>query len=234
MSSETNPFAAANYLDLTQTEHHALFDKAEAVWDALKQLGPYLKFRLKPAIEGELMGKPFISNQVYIGPGTVVEQGAVIKGPAWIGKNCEIRSGAYIRENVVVGDGCVLGNSSEFKNAILFNGCQVPHFNYVGDSILGHRVHLAAGVILSNLKLHANEVVIRHDGKNFHTGLRKLGAVVGDFAEIGCNAVLNPGSIIGRESLIYPGVQWRGVLAEKSIVKPKIELLVTQRHTKLL
>jgi NDP-sugar pyrophosphorylase family protein len=234
MNAELHPFAPAHYLDLSQTEHLALFEKIETVWDALKQLGPYLKFRLKPAIEGEIIGKPYISNQVYIGPGTVVEPGAVIKGPAWIGKNCEIRTGAYIRENVVVGDGCVLGNSSEFKNSILFNGCQVPHFNYVGDSILGHRVHLAAGVILSNLKLHANEVVIRHEGKNYHTGLRKLGAIVGDYSEVGCNAVLNPGSILGRESLIYPGVQWRGVLAERSIVKVKTDYLISPRHTKMV
>ena len=107
---------------------------------------------------GELVGKPFISNAVFIGAGTIVEQGAVLKGPAWIGENCHIRSGCYVRENVIVGDGVVMGNSCEFKNCILFDEAQVPHFNYVGDSILGYRAHLGAGVILSNVKLdHARE-----------------------------------------------------------------------------
>jgi UDP-N-acetylglucosamine diphosphorylase / glucose-1-phosphate thymidylyltransferase / UDP-N-acetylgalactosamine diphosphorylase / glucosamine-1-phosphate N-acetyltransferase / galactosamine-1-phosphate N-acetyltransferase len=212
-------FRSADYLDLARTEHLALFDKVEFVWEALPQIGAYLQFRLRPAVEGKIIGKPPIGERVYIGEGTVVEPGAHIKGPAWIGRNCEIRSGAYIRENVVIGDDCVIGNSSEFKNCILFNGCQVPHFNYVGDSILGAGVHLAAGVILSNQKLHGDAIVIKYLDKSYPTGLQKFGAVIGDHAEIGCNSVLNPGSIIGRRSLIYPGIQWRGVLPEDSIVK---------------
>src|SRR6267378_1588091 len=150
-------FAPADYLNLEHTAHPKLFENQNYVWDALKQIASYLQFRLKPAILGELMGKPFISNHVFIGRGTIVEQGAVLKGPAWIGENCHIRSGCYMRENVIVGNGVVMGNSCEFKNSILFDEVQVPHFNYVGDSIIGHHAHLGAGVILSNVKLDHGE-----------------------------------------------------------------------------
>lgn len=214
------PFAPSDYLDLSRTDHRALFENAAHIWDALRQIPTYLQFRLKPGIHGRLIGKPFISTMVYIGPGTVIEQGAMIKGPAWIGANCEIRNGAYIRENVIVGNGCVLGNSCEFKNSILFDDVQVPHFNYVGDSILGHRSHLGAGVILSNVKLDHGEISVRTpDGQNIPTGLRKFGAILGDRAEVGCNSVLNPGSIIGRDTVLYPGTQWNGCAPADSIIK---------------
>jgi NDP-sugar pyrophosphorylase family protein len=158
----------------------------------------------------------------------VVEDGVMIKGPAWIGRNCEIRHGAYLRENVLIGDGCVVGNSSELKNALLFNGAQVPHFNYVGDSVLGHKAHLGAGVKISNLKLTPGNVVLIHDGQPIDTGLRKFGALLGDFAEAGCNSVLNPGTILGRRSLVYPNVNWRGVLPADRVVKNRAELEITE------
>src|SRR5881409_3960385 len=178
-------FAPADFLDLEHTSHPKLFENQNHVWDALKQIASYLQFRLKPAILAELMGKPFISNHVFIGRGTVVEQGAVLKGPAWIGENCHIRSGCYVRENVIVGNGVVMGNSCEFKNSILFDEVQVPHFNYVGDSIIGHKAHLGAGVKVSNVKLDRRNVMVEMDGKPFDTGLRKFCALLGDGAEIG-------------------------------------------------
>ena len=220
-------FKPDQYLSLDHTEHRVIFDNVENVWDALAEISTYLKFRLKPAIHGRMIGKPFISNAVFIGKGTVIEHGAMIKGPAWIGENCEIRNGCYIRENVIVGDGCVLGNSSEFKNCLICDGAQVPHFNYVGDSILGWKAHLGAGVILSNVKLDKTEVNVFAEGKILPSGLRKFGAIIGDQAEVGCNSVLSPGSLIGKGSVIYPGTQWRGVLAERQIVKsrPQYEIL---------
>jgi UDP-N-acetylglucosamine diphosphorylase / glucose-1-phosphate thymidylyltransferase / UDP-N-acetylgalactosamine diphosphorylase / glucosamine-1-phosphate N-acetyltransferase / galactosamine-1-phosphate N-acetyltransferase len=196
-----------------------LFDNVVNVWEALKQITSYLQFRLKPAVHGRLIGKPFISGAVFVGKGTIVEQGAMIKGPAWIGEGCEIRNGCYIRENVIVGSGCVLGNSCEFKNSIIFDEAQIPHFNYVGDSIIGHRAHLGAGVILSNLKLDHSEITIVTPQGVLPTGLKKFGAVIGDRAEIGCHASLNPGSLIGRNTIIYPGVQWRGVAPPDHIIK---------------
>jgi bifunctional UDP-N-acetylglucosamine pyrophosphorylase / glucosamine-1-phosphate N-acetyltransferase len=212
-------FAPDKYLDLKQTEHTVLFEKAEQAWEILLALDLYLRDVIKPANHGTLIGNPVIGEKVFIGEGTVIEPGAYIKGPAWIGENCQIRHGAYIRENVIVGGGSVIGNSTEIKNSVLFKGCQVPHFNYVGDSVLGAKVHLAAGVIVSNLKLNGDFITVRYGDEVITTGLRKFGALIGDGAEIGCNTVLNPGSIIGRKSLIYPGVCWRGVLPAHSIAK---------------
>ena len=154
----------------------------------------------------------------------------MIKGPAWIGENCEIRSGCYIRENVILGDGVVAGNSCEFKNCLVFNEAQVPHYNYVGDSILGHKAHLGAGVILSNVRLDRAPVVIHTADGAVSTGLRKFGAIVGDHAEVGCNAVLSPGSVIGRSCIVYPGTQWRGVLPEKSIAKLRQDIQIVPRR----
>ena len=155
----------------------------------------------------------------------------MIKGPAWIGANCMVRNGCYVRENVIVGDDVVLGNSCEFKNCLLFDGAQVPHFNYVGDSILGYKSHLGAGAILSNVRLdHAEIAVETADGEKINTGLRKFGAILGDHAEVGCNAVLNPGSVIGRRSVVYPGAQWRGVLPANSIAKLRQSFSVLARR----
>jgi NDP-sugar pyrophosphorylase family protein len=222
-------FPPQNLLDLDHTDHRSLFDKVTNVWEALSLIASYLQFRLKPAINGKQIGRPFISNAVYIGHGTVIEQGAMIKGPAWIGDRCEIRAGCYIRENVIVGNGAVLGNSCEFKNSIVFDEAQVPHFNYVGDSILGHKAHLGAGVILSNVRLDHGEVMVRGSDSSTRTGLRKFGAIVGDRAEIGCNAVISPGSIIGRDSVIYPGTHWNGVLEERSIAKMRQSIEIAPR-----
>src|SRR5258708_1806575 len=197
-------FATAEFLNLEHTAHPKLFENQNYVWDALKQIASYLQFRLKPGVLGELVGKPFLSNHVFIGRGTMVEQGAVLKGPAWIGENCQIRSGCYVRENVIAGDRVVMGNSCEFKNCILFNEAQVPHFNYVGDSILGHHAHLGAGGLLSNVKLDRSEIIVTCADGTIPTDLTKFGAVIGDRSEIGCNSVINPGSVIGPDCMIYP------------------------------
>src|SRR5436190_11152496 len=224
-------FAPSDYLDLNHTEHRMLFENSVNVWDALKQITSYLQFRLKPSIQGRLIGKPFVSGAVFVGKGTVVEQGAMIKGPAWIGEGCEIRNGCYIRENVIIGSGCVLGNSCEFKNCIVLDEAQIPHFNYVGDSILGFRAHLGAGAIVSNVKLDHGEVIVTSPQGLIPTGLKKFGAVIGDRAEIGCNSVLNPGSLIGRDSILYPGTQWRGVCPAASIVKTRfLSEVITRRQ----
>jgi len=223
-------FEPSTFLSLDHTAHAKLFESQKYVWDALKQIASYLQFRLKPAVLGEMLGKPFISNQVFIGTGTVVEQGAVLKGPAWIGQNCHIRSGCYVRENVIVGDGVVMGNSCEFKNSIIFDEAQVPHFNYVGDSILGYKAHLGAGVILSNVKLDHSEIIVTTNDERFPTGLTKFGAIVGDRTEIGCNAVINPGAIIGRDCIIYPCTSFRGILADKTIARSSQEIQTLPRR----
>lgn len=212
-------FPAGDYLDLAHTAHASLFDGRAPVWQALSRIAPHLESELKPAIHGAVHARAVIGDRVFIGEGTVVEPGAVIGGPAWIGKNCQVRSGCYIRGNVIAGDGCVLGNSCEFKNCILFDGCEVPHFSYVGDAILGHKAHLGAGVILSNLRLDRREIIVRRGDERIHTGLKKFSAIIGDHAEIGCNTVINPGSLVGRRSLIHPLANFSGVLPEDTIWK---------------
>jgi NDP-sugar pyrophosphorylase family protein len=223
-------FKPKDLFDLAQSEHAAIFDGCQFAWEALRKIKDHLKARLKPALHNRCEGDVFVGTEVFIGEGTLVEYGAMIKGPAIIGRNCRIRHNAYIREDVLIGDDCVIGNSSELKNALLFNGCQVPHFNYVGDSILGHRVHLGAGVVLSNFKAFPGNVTVELDGKPFDTGLRKFGALLGDGADVGCNAVLNPGSIIGRGAVIYPCVNWRGFLAAQMIAKNKATVEVVARE----
>lgn len=225
-------FKPADLFDLDQTEHAAIFRDCKNAWDALKILKNYISTNLRRELHNRCEGKAFIGDDVFIGEGTLVEDGAMIKGPAIIGKNCEIRHGAYIRDHVIVGDNCVVGNSSEIKYSILFNGCQVPHFNYVGDSILGHKAHLGAGAKISNVKLVPGNIFIEIDGKPFDTGLRKFGALLGDFAEIGCNSVLNPGSIIGRNSLIYPNTNWRDILPADTIVKNRATQEIVPRRVR--
>lgn len=212
-------FEPSNLFDLNQTEHAALFKGIAFSWEVLKRIKDYIEANLQPANQGTTEGQAFIGDQVFIGEGTIIEAGAMIKGPAIIGRNCRIRHNAYIREHVIIGDECVVGNSCEFKNAILFNNCQVPHFNYVGDSILGYKAHLGAGVVLSNFRSLPGNVTVQLEGGTFDTGLRKFGAMIGDHADIGCNSVLNPGSIIGRGAMIYPGVNWRGFLPANHIAK---------------
>jgi NDP-sugar pyrophosphorylase family protein len=222
-------FKAADLFDLTQTNHAAIFEGTTYAWEALKKFGEYLAKAPRQHPSKRFPGTS-IGDNVFIGEGTVIEPGVLIKGPAIIGKNCQIRHNAYLREQVIIGDNCVVGNSSELKNALLFNGAQVPHFNYIGDSILGHKAHLGAGVKVSNVKLLPGNIEVEMDGAPFDTGLRKFGALLGDHAEAGCNAVLNPGSILGRGAIVYPNVFWRGVLAANSIAKNKAEIeIVTKR-----
>jgi len=214
-------FAPSDLFDLSQTEHAAIFEGSEYAWEVLKKLKSYLREHLRPGLHNTCDGRAYIGTQVFIGEGTVLEDGVYIKGPAIIGRNCVIRHNAYLREDVIVGDNCVVGNSCEIKHALLFNYCHVPHFSYVGDSILGYKSHLGAGAMISNLKLIPENIYLEKDGVPFDTGLRKFGALIGDHANIGCNAVLNPGSIIGKGSVIYPNISWRGILPANMLVKNK-------------
>jgi UDP-N-acetylglucosamine diphosphorylase / glucose-1-phosphate thymidylyltransferase / UDP-N-acetylgalactosamine diphosphorylase / glucosamine-1-phosphate N-acetyltransferase / galactosamine-1-phosphate N-acetyltransferase len=223
-------FKPADLFDLTQTAHAAIFDGCEYAWDALKRIQAYLASNLQPGLHNRCQGVAYIGERVFIGEGTTVEDGAMIKGPAIIGRDCQISHNAYVRENVIIGDNCTIGNACEVKNALLLNEAVVPHFNYVGDSILGYRAHLGAGVKISNVKIVAGNVTVVVEGSPFDTGLRKFGALVGDGAEVGCNAVLNPGSIIGRNSLIYPNTNWHGILPANMIVKNRAPQQILARR----
>jgi NDP-sugar pyrophosphorylase family protein len=223
-------FKPADLFDLSQTEHAGIFEGCHYAWEALKKIESYVQTHLRPALHNLCEGVAYVGPQVFIGEGTVVEDGAMIKGPAIIGRHCQIRHNAYIREQVIIGDHCVIGNSCEVKNSLLFNHAVAPHFNYVGDSILGWKAHLGAGVKISNVKLVPGNVNIEIEGRPVDTGLRKFGALIGDEAEIGCNAVLNPGSIIGRRSMVYPNTNWRGALAANMVVKNKTAQEVIARR----
>jgi len=221
---------ADELFDLGQTEHASLFDSLGQAWEVLPHIGDYLRDTLRAAQLGQAHDQAVIEGDVFIGEGTVIEAGALIRGPVWIGRNCHIGHGATLRGNVIVGDDCVVGHAAELKNAVLFNGCDVPHFNYVGDSVLGHRVHLGAGAMLSNYRLIRGNVNVRTASGSLDSGLAKFGALIGDRTEIGCNAVLNPGAIIGRDCLLYPNVTFTGVLPARRLVKNKTELTVVEKR----
>lgn len=159
------------------------------------------------------------SPNVWIHKTAHISPTSAIGGPCIIGAETEVRHGAYVRKNALIGKGCVVGNSVEIKNAILFDGVQIPHYNYVGDSILGYRAHMGAGAIASNVKADRTSVVVHCEGVRHETGLRKLGAMLGDYAEVGCNSVLNPGTVIGRRSVVYPLSSVRGCVDADSIYK---------------
>jgi NDP-sugar pyrophosphorylase family protein len=225
-------FKPGDLFDLSQTAHAELFADCEHAWDALKKLKAYVEKHARPS--PRIHDRPGVSigEDVFIGEGTIIEDGVMIKGPAIIGRNCEIRHNAYFREHVIVGDHCVVGNSCELKHSFMFNRAVVPHFSYVGDSILGHKAHLGAGVKISNVKLLPGNVTVEMNGAPFDTGLREFGALLGDHTDIGCNSVLNPGAIIGRGSVLYPNVNWRGLLPANMIVKNKAAQEVIVRRVR--
>jgi acetyltransferase-like isoleucine patch superfamily enzyme len=187
-------------------------------WEWLLRIGPALE---SWKFDGSQPVPPgvHVEGKVYLHPTVKLPPYAVISGPVWIGPETVIRPGALIRQNVIVGKGCVLGNSCEYKNCLLLDDVETPHFNYVGDSVLGNGAHLAAGAICSNLRLDRKSIVVRAPDRDYETGLRKFGAIVGDHAEVGCNAVLNPGTLLGPRSLVMPAVAFGGVLAPATIAK---------------
>ncbi len=198
-------------------------------WDWLKQIGAALAAQNLSAAGASPERPPGvqIEGPVFIHPTVKLPAYATIIGPAWIGANTQIRPGAYIRGNVIVGEGCVLGNACEFKNCLLMDHVQVPHFSYVGDSILGNGAHFGAGVICSNLRLDQQPIVVRLPEATYETGLKKFGAIVGDKAEVGCNAVLNPGTLLGPRALVMPAMAFSGYLPPAMIahVRPTIKLI---------
>ncbi|PID56890.1 glucose-1-phosphate thymidylyltransferase [candidate division KSB3 bacterium] len=209
-----------DFFDLSEFDHPQFFQGIDYVWDALKKLPGYIETHLNPGIKGTIMaGAWIVGNDISIGAGSIVEPGAYIAGPSIIGESCTIRSGAYIRGNVLLGDRCIVGHTSELKNAVMLDGSQAPHFNYVGDSILGRNVNLGAGTKLSNLKIVEGTVRIKIAGTVYDSGLRKFGAILGDNAQSGCNSVLSPGTLVGKNSLIYPNATVSGYIAPNSLVK---------------
>lgn len=202
-------------LNIEELDTRAIFEGVKYPWEALTKIKNFI-FEYAKNLPDDFER---IEEFVWVGKGTTIEKSVLIKGPAIIGYNCEIRHSAYIREDVIIGNDVVVGNSTEIKNSILFNKVQVPHYNYVGNSILGFKSHLGAGVITSNLKSDGTLVKVKYGTDNIETDLRKFGAIVGDLSEVGCNSVLNPGTIIAKNSIVYPLSSVRGYIPEKSILK---------------
>ena len=221
-----------NFLDISHTHYGELFKNANKVWNPLKKLPAYIDYLVallknNPEEYKKFLGKgsflrlgnSCIGEYVFLWGGSLFVEGALSLGSVIIGRGCHIRHGAYIRGYNLIGDHVTIGHACEIKHSIIFDECQIPHFNYIGDSILGYKAHLGAGTKISNVKLTPGEITIKFNAEDIPVGLEKFGSVIGDHAQIGCNTVLNPGSLIGRCSIIYPCVNWRGYLPPNSIVK---------------
>lgn len=211
-----------NLYNLDETIAKDLLQQYTYPWEVLSHIEEFILELGKTLPESEY---DQIGEDVWIHKTANVYESAYIKGPAIICKNAEVRHCAFIRGKAIVGENAVVGNSTELKNVILFNNVQVPHYNYVGDSILGYKSHLGAGSITSNVKSDKKLVVIKADGNCIETGIKKVGAMVGDNVEVGCGSVLNPGTVIGRNTNIYPLSSVRGVIPANSIYKCKSEIV---------
>lgn len=211
----------ADLYDLTQTIAAELLEQTEYPWEALPKIGDFIK-KLGEQLSPEEYDRR--GEDIWVAKSASVAQTAFINGPAIIGRNAEIRHCAYIRGNAIVGEGAVVGNSTELKNVILFNKVQVPHYNYVGDSVLGFRSHMGAGSITSNVKSDKKLVAVHTPEGDIETGMKKFGAMLGDYVEVGCGSVLNPGSVVGRNANIYPLSMVRGVIPADSIYKKQGEI----------
>lgn len=208
----------SNMYDLEQTIAAELFADIEYPWEALPKIGDFIR-KIGPTLDSNIFEKR--GEDIWIAKSVKIYDTATITGPLIIDEDTEVRPGAFIRGNAIVGKNCVVGNSTELKNVALFNTVQVPHYNYVGDSILGYKSHMGAGSITSNVKSDKTLVVVKDGKEEIKTGLKKFGAMLGNEVEVGCNSVLNPGTVVCPNSNIYPVSCVRGVVPANSIYKDK-------------
>lgn len=211
-----------NMFELKETIASPLFEKVDYPWEVLPYIEDFIIALGENLPESEYVKK---GTNIWIAKSAKIASTAAINGPVIIGKDAEIRHCAFIRGKAIIGEGTVVGNSTELKNVILFNKVQVPHYNYVGDSILGYKAHFGAGSITSNIKSDRTPIVIRYNGSRVETGMIKIGAMVGDNVEVGCNAVLNPGTVIGRNTSIYPLSTVRGFVPAQRIFKSQNDIV---------
>lgn len=208
--------------DLNETIAAELFEGKEYPWEVLADIGDFILKLGDKLPKDEFTQK---GDNIWIHKSVTIAPTATLNGPLIIDEGTEVRPGAFIRGKAIVGKNCVVGNSTELKNVVLFNTVQVPHYNYVGDSILGTHSHMGAGSITSNVKSDKTLVVVKDGDERIETGLKKFGAMLGDYVEVGCNSVLNPGTMIGRHTNVYPLSCVRGVIPENSIFKNKDEIV---------
>lgn len=215
-------FTIERLLDLKETIAAELFEGKTYPWEVLPEIKDFI-LKLGKTLDPEEY--EYKEGDIWIARSAEVAPTACINGPAIIGKNTEVRHCAFIRGNAIVGDGCVVGNSTELKNVVIFNCVQVPHYNYVGDSVLGYKSHMGAGSICSNVKSDKQLVAVKDKEEKVETGLKKFGAMLGDHVEVGCGSVLNPGTVIGKNTNIYPLSSVRGCVPSDSIYKNKNEVI---------
>ena len=214
-----------NIYNLKETIAAELLERVEYPWEALKEISDFIR-KIGPSLDPSLYEKK--GEDIWVAKNAKVAPTAFLNGPLIIDEEAEIRHCAFIRGSAIVGKGSVVGNSTELKNVIIFNSVQVPHYNYVGDSILGYKSHMGAGSITSNVKSDKTLVVVKDKEEKIETGLKKFGAMLGDYVEVGCNSVLNPGTVVGRHTNIYPLSMVRGVVPEHSIYKNKNEIVAKE------
>lgn len=215
-------YRTTELLDLSKTIAAELFEAKEYPWEVLDSIKDFI-LKLGPTLDTEKYDHA--AENIWIAKDALVFPSAFIAGPCIIDSGAEIRHCAFIRGSAIVGKNCVVGNSVELKNVVLFDNVQTPHYNYVGDSILGYKSHMGAGSITSNVKSDKTLVVVKSGDEAIPTGRKKFGAILGDNVEVGCNSVLNPGTVVGRSSNIYPTSSVRGVVPENSIYKSKDEIV---------
>ncbi len=215
----------SNLYDLEQTIAKDLFEGATYPWEVLGKISGFIR-ELGPKLDPERFEQR--GEEIWVAKSANVAPTAFLNGPLIIDEEAEIRHCAFVRGSAIVGRGSVVGNSTELKNVVIFNSVQVPHYNYVGDSVLGYKSHMGAGSITSNIKSDRTVVVIKDQTERLETGLKKIGAMLGDYVEVGCNSVLNPGTVIGRGSNIYPLSSVRGVIPANSIYKNRSEVAEKQ------
>ena len=216
-------YSILNLYDLNQTIAAELFDGKEYPWEVLPEISKFI-VKLGESLDTDKFDKT--GDNIWIAKSATVAPTACVNGPCIIDENAEVRHCAFIRGNAIVGKGAVVGNSTELKNVVLFNKVQVPHYNYVGDSVLGFKSHMGAGSITSNVKSDKTLVVVKAKEGQIETGLKKMGAMLGDNVEVGCNSVLNPGTVIGRNSNVYPTSCVRGCIPAEHIFKNKDEVVL--------
>ena len=215
-------FTIEKLLDLKETMAAELFEGKTYPWEVLPEIKDFI-LKLGKTLDPDEY--EYREGDIWIAKSAKIAPTACINGPAIIGKDTEVRHCAFIRGNAIVGEDCVVGNSTELKNVVLFNCVQVPHYNYVGDAVLGYKSHMGAGSICSNVKSDKRLVVVKDGEEKIETGLKKFGAMLGDHVEVGCGSVLNPGTVIGRNSNIYPLSQVRGCVPADSIYKSRTEIV---------
>lgn len=224
---------ASYYFDLELYEHKKLFEGCQFVWEALNNLEGYFRSFPNFRILENYPGVTFVNPEaIYIGSGSKIEAGAYIEGPCIIGKRCTIRHSAYLRKNVITGDDCIIGHCTELKHCILLNKASIAHLAYGGDSIFGKGCNLGAGVKCANFKFNGSSIVIHHEGKSYATNLRKFGAIVGDYSQLGCNSVTNPGTLLGKGTHLYPCTNFGGVALENSLIRQESKAAIFSRTLK--